>query len=126
MKIGIAVSVAALIAATASLASAQDAVGTWRCMMVGNIPLGTLTIAPGGDYTLQIAGNAFWEPNPADPGNGSGQLAESEGILIPMSGPLLTEFEVMGEYWSEGERETIFWAAGGAELLQCWPADAAG
>ncbi len=69
--------------------------GVWRCKMNGDIPLGTLTFA-GGQYTFQTT-NTAWEANP-NPSDGSGTVTFEDTFVLPLDGPLKTEFGVTGAF----------------------------
>jgi hypothetical protein len=76
-------------------ALAQSADGNWRCSMIGDIPIGILTIS-GSSYQFQST-NVSWEPND-NPANGSGSLGFDGAYLWPESGPLKDSFGVTGMF----------------------------
>jgi hypothetical protein len=88
-------SVAAVEPAPPAAAETGPIDGLWRCKMNGDIPLGTLSFA-GGAYTFQTT-NTAWEPNP-NPSDGSGTVRFEENFVLPVDGPLKTEFEVTGAF----------------------------
>lgn len=82
-------------AAQPAPAGAGPVDGVWRCKMVGDIPLGTLTFT-GGSYVFQTT-NTAWEPNP-NTSDGSGTVTFNENFILPETGPLKDEFEVTGAF----------------------------
>jgi hypothetical protein len=98
---GPALSSAAALAALALVATALPGTGaqaaeldgTWRCMLNGNIPLGVVTIS-GDAYALRST-DVAWRPKP-NRSDGDGRLTIAGATLTPVSGPLLTQFEVVG------------------------------
>lgn len=74
--------------------SAQAAAnGVWRCSAQGNIPLGVLTIKPGG-YTYQAVRNTAWEAKAGDASTGSGVITVTGAKIAVASGPLRTRMKV--------------------------------
>ena len=100
-----------LFAATAAHASPD---GVWECKANGDIPLGLLTI-DGASYEYQTT-NTAWEPKD-DASNGSGELAYEGDLIVPTTGPLLTDFEVNGAE----EAGVLFWNNSFGTLFGCWP-----
>lgn len=83
-------------AATQPAAAAAGPVdGVWRCKMVGDIPLGTLTFT-GRSYVFQTT-NTAWEPNP-NTSDGPGTVKFDENFILPETGPLKDEFTVTGAF----------------------------
>jgi len=98
-------------AAVATTAGPID--GVWRCKMVGDIPLGTLTFT-GGAYVFQTT-NAAWEPNP-NKSDGAGNVTFNETFALPVDGPLKSEFAVTGAF---GDGNFINWNNNLGMLFGC-------
>lgn len=128
---GIAPDAAAAEAAPASTPAADPALaaltGEWRCKAQDNIPIGVLNVAPSGSYEFTVVKNSLWEPKPGDSGNGSGEIGVLDGAAKPLSGPLVTAYEIIeiGRVESEWGVKVYFNNAYGT-LLVCAPASAGG
>ena len=96
-----------------SPAAAGPIDGVWRCKMVGDIPLGTLTFS-GGAYTFQTT-NTAWEPNP-NKSDGAGTVTFNETFASPVDGPLKSEFAVTGAF---GDGSFINWNNNLGMLFGC-------
>lgn len=88
-------SLASTIATGAAPTAAGPLDGLWRCKIIGDIPIGTLTFT-GGSYVFQTT-NTAWEPNP-NPSDGAGTVTFNENFVLPETGPLKDEFEVTGAF----------------------------
>ena len=97
----------------AAPATAGPIDGVWRCKMVGDIPLGTLTFS-GGAYTFQTT-NTAWEPNP-NKSDGAGTVTFNETFALPVDGPLKSEFAVTGAF---GDGSFINWNNNLGMLFGC-------
>lgn len=92
---------------------AQGADGVWGCSATGQLPIGIVTIA-GTSYDF-TATDTGWNPV-QDGSNGSGTLTLDDRYLIPVDGPLLTEFGVTG---ATDVADSLTWSNGGGALLFC-------
>ncbi|MBX3575586.1 MAG: hypothetical protein KF723_00145 [Rhizobiaceae bacterium] len=90
----------------------------WRCKMSGDIPIGTLTVS-GSSYEFVVAKNTVWDIKPGDPGNGSGEYAENGNVITPLSGPLLTVYQVVGETTPATDGTPVIFFSG-ASPFTCW------
>ena len=102
-----------LITSAASPAFAAD--GTYRCKANGDIPIGVLTLS-GSSYEFSVTKTTDFAPA-QDPANGGGELEIGGGVLRPLSGPLLTKYEVIGGM----EGDVVFWNNRSGTLMACWP-----
>ena len=103
----------ALLVSLAGAAHARD--GRYHCKANGDIPLGVLSIS-GSEYDYVATRTSDFAPA-SDPANGGGRLDIQGASLIPRSGPLLTEFEVVGQV-GDG---IIWWNNRSGTLMACWP-----
>lgn len=95
-------------------ARAASADGVWGCKANGDIPLGLLTIS-GSSYKF-VTTRTDWTPSP-NSSDGSGTLSIGGATMRPQSGPLLDQFEVVGQI-GDG---IIWWNNGSGTLMACWP-----
>jgi|JI10StandDraft_1071094.scaffolds.fasta_scaffold126432_2 hypothetical protein len=70
--------------------------GEWRCKAQDNIPIGVLKVKPSGAYEFTVVKNSVWEPKPGDSGNGKGKLGADGELAKPLSGPLVSAYEIIG------------------------------
>lgn len=70
--------------------------GEWRCKAQDNIPIGVLKVKPSGAYEFVVVKNSLWEPKPGDSGNGKGKLGQDGELAKPLSGPLVSAYEING------------------------------
>lgn len=77
--------------------------GDWRCKAQGDIPIGILKVKASGAYEFVVVKNSLWDPKPGDSGNGKGKLGAPEGLMKPLSGPLVDTYEILDIARAESE-----------------------
>jgi hypothetical protein len=118
-------------AAPASAPAADPALaalsGEWRCKAQDNIPIGILKVAASGAYEFTVVSNTVWDPKPGDSGNGTGEIGIQDGAIKPLSGPLVTAYEIVdiGRTEDQWGIKTYFNNSFGT-LLVCAPASDGG
>lgn len=110
--------------ADAAVAALAD---VWHCKAQDNIPIGVLTISASGKYDFVVVRNSLWEPKPADPGNGGGMMGAADGLVKPLDGPLVDQYEILGvANYSDDAGTKIYLNNDFGTLLVCTPASSEG